>query len=110
MAESVNCYKLEGTYRLYNDLEEVCYKGSHIWMLVFVSAPGLIFWAFGIPFYALFELYKFNSGVEDSKINSNPSVHTFKQVGGPFRKSKSFISYQSKNFQTLGPKQTPIFN
>ena len=49
---------------------------SHIWILVFVSIPGLIFWAFGIPFYALIELMKFNGGVEDSKINSNPSVHT----------------------------------
>ena len=28
-----------------------------------------------------------------------PKCSYFKQVGGPFRKSKSFISYQSRNFQ-----------
>ena len=53
MAESVNCYRLEGVLRLYNDLEEICYQDSHIWILILVSIPGLILWAFGIPFFAL---------------------------------------------------------
>ena len=57
MAESVNCYELEGEnegfYRLYDDLEEICYRGTHFWIVGFVSIPGLILWAFGIPFFAL---------------------------------------------------------
>ena len=79
MAESVNCYDLgaglEDEIRLYNDLEEVCYKGQHIWMVMFVSVPGLILWAFGIPFFALQQLTKFFKGVEDSKVYSNPNLH-----------------------------------
>ena len=53
MAESINCYKIEGVKRLYNDLEEICYQDSHIWILFLVSTPGLVVCAFGIPFYAL---------------------------------------------------------
>ena len=74
MAESVNCYRLEGVLRLYNDLEEICYQDSHIWILILVSIPGLILWAFGIPFFALHQLNDFAEGVEGTKVYSNPSL------------------------------------
>ena len=53
MAESVNCFELEGVFRLYNDLEQVCYQGTHLWIVFLVSYPGLLLWGLGIPLFAL---------------------------------------------------------
>lgn len=73
MAESVNCYSLEGEFRLYNDLEEVCYIGTHLVILVLVSVPGLLVWALGIPFFALQQLLSFSKLRDSYKAYSNPS-------------------------------------
>lgn len=43
---------IEGTLRLYDDLEQVCYRDQHLLIVIFVSVPGLLGWAFGIPYYA----------------------------------------------------------
>ena len=53
MSESVNCYDLEGVLRLYVDLEQQCYSGSHKWIVIFVSVPGILIWALGFPVLSL---------------------------------------------------------
>jgi len=47
---------IEEESRLFDDLEEVCFEGTHRLMLIFVSLPGIIAWALGIPAYALRKL------------------------------------------------------
>ena len=56
MAQSVNCVQIEGVDRLYNDLEEECFTGTHFWVFFFVSLPALLAWAVGIPVFALIML------------------------------------------------------
>lgn len=56
LAKSINCVKIEGVNRLFDDLEEECYTGMHLLMILTVSTPGLIAWAIGIPLYALWKL------------------------------------------------------
>ena len=53
LAESMNCYELEGVSRLYNDLEEVCWQNNHLMIVITVTLPGLFLWSLGIPFFAL---------------------------------------------------------
>ena len=52
----MNCIEIEGESRLFDDLEEVCYEGNHLLILLTVSFPGLLAWAIGIPVYALIKL------------------------------------------------------
>ena len=58
IAESINCTSIDGTMRLYSDLEEECYAGDHVYILMFVAIPGLILWAFGMPLFYLRRLKK----------------------------------------------------
>ena len=58
IASSINCVDIEGTSRLYDDLEQVCYTGLHLKVVHFISIPGFILWVFGIPLYALYLLRK----------------------------------------------------
>ena len=58
----MNCVNIEGELRLFDDLEELCYTGSHLMIVLTVSLPGLIGWAAGIPIYALIKL---NRNMED---------------------------------------------
>ena len=53
MAELVNCIRIEDRMHLYNDLEEICNTGSHLYVTVFVALPGIILWAIGIPLFFL---------------------------------------------------------
>ena len=45
--------EVDGVMRLYGDLEEECYVGQHRLLMIFVSGPGLVLWAFGIPLFFL---------------------------------------------------------
>jgi len=45
MAQSVNCVQIDGVDRLYNDLEEECFTGTHFYIFFFVSLPALLAWA-----------------------------------------------------------------
>ena len=58
IAKSVNCVEIEGEKRLFDDLEELCFEGTHLLIVLTVSLPGLVAWAFGIPVYALVKLFK----------------------------------------------------
>ena len=60
IASSITCTDIEGNgvQRLYNDLEEVCFEGKHLQYVYFISVPGMILWAFGVPLLAFFLLRK----------------------------------------------------
>ena len=58
LGKSLNCVKIEGTWRLVDDNEEECYTGLHLLMILAVSIPGLILWAAGIPIFAIIKLFK----------------------------------------------------
>ena len=58
LAKSLSCKEIEGVNRLYEDLEEKCYEGSHLLMILTVSVPGLIVWAIGIPVFALCKILR----------------------------------------------------
>ena len=47
---------IEEESRLYDDLEEICFEGMHMTMLICVSLPGIFAWALGIPSFALHKL------------------------------------------------------
>ena len=57
IAKSANCVVIEGVSRLYDDLEEECYTGTHLLMILTVSLPGGVAWVLGIPLFALRKLY-----------------------------------------------------
>lgn len=65
LASSLNCTKIEDTPRLYDDLEEICYEGRHLKIVKYVSIPGLILWAFGIPLLGFFLLRRGFAQLDD---------------------------------------------
>ena len=54
LASSINCVDIEDEWRLYDDLEEVCWQGIHMKVVWSISLPGLVLWAFGMPLFGLF--------------------------------------------------------
>lgn len=56
ISKSINCVTIEGETRLYDDLEEVCFQGTHLLIILCVSMPFGLAWAVGIPLYALRKL------------------------------------------------------
>ena len=57
IAKSINCVEIEGKSLLYDDLEEECFAGTHLWIVLTVSLPGFLAWVVGIPVYALYKLF-----------------------------------------------------
>ena len=43
-------------------------------MIVFISVPGILLWAFGIPYFFLKRLQVFLSDIEGAKTHSDPKV------------------------------------
>ena len=58
LAQSMNCIDVDGERRLAKDFEEICFQGTHWYMFIFVSLPGLVILAAGIPLLAGFSLKK----------------------------------------------------
>ena len=67
IAKSVNCINIEGEKRLFDDLEEICFEGMHLLIVITVSLPGLLAWAIGIPIYALVKLFRNVTALEEIK-------------------------------------------
>ena len=44
LASSINCKQIEDTNRLYNDLEEECYRGSHFIIMLTLSMSMIRCW------------------------------------------------------------------
>ena len=51
LAEGFNCVNIEGESRLFGDLEEKCFEGTHLLIIIFVAIPGFLVLVIGIPFY-----------------------------------------------------------
>ena len=58
LASSINCTRIEGTLRLWDDLEQECFKGDHLAIVYAISIPGLLLWAFGAPLLGLYLIRK----------------------------------------------------
>ena len=95
MAQSINCYDVEGTQRLYNDLEEVCFEGRHLIIFYTVSLPGLILWAFGVPFLALFLVRKQRQVLASNTFHSNPKY--YKELYARFKLRLGFLTQGYKD-------------
>jgi hypothetical protein len=57
MFNAFNCQNIDGEERLYEDLEIICYKGSHSIFSLGVALPSLLIWGLGIPTMALYLIY-----------------------------------------------------
>ena len=75
LAQSINCTSIEGTMRLFNDLEEICYQGQHTVILYTVSLPGLTLWAFGIPLLALYLIKRFRRELAENEFHSDSRIY-----------------------------------
>ena len=75
IAKSVNCVQIEGESRLFDDLQEICFEGTHLLIVITVTLPGLIGWAIGIPIYALVKLFKNVSDLEVIKKRASGTQH-----------------------------------
>ncbi len=75
LASSINCTSIEGTPRLYDDLEEVCYEGRHLKVIYSISIPGLLLWAFGIPFLGLYLIRRSRRVLQAAEFNSDPVIY-----------------------------------
>ena len=74
LANSINCTDIEGTLRLYDDLEEECYTGKHLQIVYSVALPGLILYAFGMPFLGLALTKRFRKKIEAVEFHSDPKI------------------------------------
>ena len=75
LARSINCTYIEDTLRLYDDLEQECYKGTHIKIVGAVSIPGLILWALGMPLLGLMLMKRFLKIIEDAHFYSDSRIY-----------------------------------
>lgn len=57
MFASFNCYSVDGVLRLRDNLDTICYKGTHLTIMLIVTLPSLIIWVIGIPLFALILLF-----------------------------------------------------
>eukprot|EP00347_Sterkiella_histriomuscorum_P022266 403331092 len=51
-----NCQDIDGTKRLYDDLEITCYVGQHYYFSLGIALPGIIIWSLGIPTFGWIKL------------------------------------------------------
>ena len=53
-----NCYTIGGKPYLLADLEESCYQGRHIYYIIFVGVPQVLFYVIGLPLTGLYFLHR----------------------------------------------------
>jgi len=75
LASSINCTEFEGVWRLYDDLEEVCWTGDHSTVVFSISIPGLVLWAFGMPLLGLFLVRRSRMNLAALEFHSDPSIY-----------------------------------
>mmetsp|Transcript_30154 Transcript_30154/g.29453 ORF Transcript_30154/g.29453 Transcript_30154/m.29453 type:complete len:201 (+) Transcript_30154:370-972(+) len=46
-----NCYNVDGDYRIYENLDVLCQGSTYRLFSLAVALPGIVIWAFGIPFF-----------------------------------------------------------
>ncbi|TNV88176.1 hypothetical protein FGO68_gene8013 [Halteria grandinella] len=58
MFNAFSCQNIDGTERLYEDLQVICYQSSHKIIAYSVGLPSLFIWGLGIPTYGLILVYR----------------------------------------------------
>ncbi len=53
-----NCISIDGEDRVKNDLEILCYEGSHFFYSMSIALPSLFVWGLGIPLFAFLLMFK----------------------------------------------------
>lgn len=56
VVEGFNCIEIEGVSRLYKDLEQECWKGTHLTAVKWMFIPTLVIWVIGFPIATLIML------------------------------------------------------
>lgn len=74
LAKSINCTKIEDTYRLYDDLEQECFTGRHMSVVYTISIPGLILWAFGVPLLGYGLMERSRKEIAKKEFLTNPTM------------------------------------
>ena len=88
MFDMFNCIKIEGTDRMKNDLEVLCYQGAHYVWALFVALPSIIIWGLGIPLFATLLIFRERKSLD--------SVTTREKYGFLFRGyKKKFFFWES---------------
>ena len=64
MFNDFNCKSIDGTQRVYLDLEIVCWSSVHSFWSFAVAMPGIIAWGLGIPAFAFFLMAKEKSKLD----------------------------------------------
>jgi hypothetical protein len=54
--EMFNCVDIDGDIRMSRELDEICYEGTHLYLVVFVVIPSILLWGFGLPTISLIAL------------------------------------------------------
>ena len=72
LVQSVNCVRVEDTMRLYQDIEQICWEGSHLLVATTVSLPGIVGWALGLPALGLFYIRHFRQKVAERAYSTKP--------------------------------------
>mmetsp|Transcript_38055 Transcript_38055/g.49971 ORF Transcript_38055/g.49971 Transcript_38055/m.49971 type:complete len:151 (-) Transcript_38055:13-465(-) len=75
LASSINCTDIEGTWRLYDDLEETCWSGTHLNVVFSISIPGLFLWAFGMPLLGLYLVRRSRHDLAALEFHSDPCIY-----------------------------------
>ena len=74
LAGSINCIEIDGFFRLYEHFEQKCYRDSHKFIMIFISIPGLLLWAIGVPLLGLYSLRRFLHEIDQSRFESQPDI------------------------------------
>lgn len=74
LIQSINCIVIEDTWRLYHDIDQVCWQGTHLNIALAFSIPGIILWAFGIPILGFFYIRSFRREVADHEHSTKPML------------------------------------
>ena len=48
-----SCFDVDGSDRVYESMEIICYEGPHVYWSLGVALPSIVVWGMGIPLFAL---------------------------------------------------------
>ncbi|TNV88133.1 hypothetical protein FGO68_gene10720 [Halteria grandinella] len=68
MLNLFNCKNIEGTERLFKDLQVVCYEGKHSLVAFGVALPCIIIYSIGIPLMGFWVIYKNRTKLDQAQI------------------------------------------
>ena len=66
--EMFNCEEIDGVNRLSRELDEECYTGTHLYLVLFLVVPSCILWGIGIPTYSLIRLIQKRKNLHELEI------------------------------------------